>query len=91
VEDATKDSVVEEEKEEITSRDFDLPEMENFHDSVEEKPPLEAAQQANIVLAFWHFFMTVFFFSFLEGNDKKITNEPSNKTKTTTSSDKKDA
>lgn len=67
---------MEEEKEEITSRELDLPEPDNdeYHDSAEGKPPQEL--HANFVLAFWQFFMTVFFYNFIEGNKKKLTNQP---------------
>ena len=81
VEDSTQEDVVVEE--ENKSRDFDLPEMDEFHESVEEKPKQEPP--ANFVIAFWQFFMTVFFFQFLEGNDKKLTNEPAYTTATTSS------
>lgn len=74
--DSVKDVVVvEEEKEEVTSRDLDLPpepDNDEYHDTVEGKE-----RKANFVLAFWQLFMTVFFYHFLEGNEKKITNEPS--------------
>ena len=73
--------VVEEEtKEEITSRDFDLPELggegDEFHDSSEGKP-LAQESQANFVLIFWQFILNVVFFNFLEGTKRRqITNEP---------------
>lgn len=85
---------MEEEKEEITSRELDLPpepDNDEYYDTVQETPKPES--KANFVLAFWQFFMTVFFFSVWEGNDKKLTNGPSSSTSatTTTSSEKKKA
>lgn len=75
-EDEVTREIVIEEQEETQESFFDLPEME---ESVvdEEKPP----NQANIVAAFWQLFMTVFFFHFWEGNDKKLTNAPTNENK----------
>lgn len=86
-EDNTKEIVVvEEEKEQDKSRDFDLPpEMDDLHESVDEKPQQQKDQPpANFVAAFWQLFMTVFFLHFMEGNQKKLANEPANTTATTT-------
>jgi hypothetical protein len=69
---------VEEEKEEVKSRDLDLPDMEEFHESVEERP--QQQPPANFVVAFWQLFMTVFFAHFLQNNPKKLANEPANAT-----------
>jgi hypothetical protein len=63
---------MEEVKVEETPRDFDLPELgeeDEFHDSVEGKPA-NVETQANIVITFWHFLMSMIFFEFLERNRK---------------------
>jgi hypothetical protein len=65
---------------EETPRDFDLPELsdDEFHDSTEDKGP-SVETQANIVLTFWQFLMSIIFFEFLERNRKHqraIANEP---------------
>jgi hypothetical protein len=64
---------MEEEKVEETPRDFDLPELgegeDEFHDSAEGKPA-DVETQANIMLTFWQFLMSMIFFEFLERNRK---------------------
>jgi hypothetical protein len=85
-----------EEKQDVKSRDLELPpEMDELHESVEGKPqPQEQQPPANFMIAFWQLFMTVFLAHFLQNKPKKLTHEPANTpttTSTTTSTSKKES